>query len=170
MARAPIGAAIRRDVLTEAGYRCAVPTCRSILAIDLHHLVRVADGGENTAGNLIALCPTCHALHYRGTITNDSLYAWKGMLVALSQAFDTNTIEQLIFLNGDIENLKISGDGVLRYDRLIAAGLAAFNVFLRNGPIILYDVGLTQKGVILVDAWKSGDREALQTALAPPPE
>jgi hypothetical protein len=30
----------RTAVLTEAGYRCAVPTCRNILALDLHHIIR----------------------------------------------------------------------------------------------------------------------------------
>jgi len=29
-------------VLTEAGYRCAVPTCRGILALDMHHVWEVA--------------------------------------------------------------------------------------------------------------------------------
>jgi hypothetical protein len=58
MARAPIPAALARDVLTEAGYRCALPTCRQILAIDLHHILEVREGGGNELHNLIALCPT----------------------------------------------------------------------------------------------------------------
>ena len=59
-------------VLTEAGYRCAVPTCRTILAIDLHHMVEVGKGGTNDPANLVALCPTCHALYHRGTIKKES--------------------------------------------------------------------------------------------------
>ena len=51
-------------VLTEAGYRCAVPTSRTILAIGLHHMVEVSEGGPNEVGNLLALCPTCHALFH----------------------------------------------------------------------------------------------------------
>ena len=35
----------RTLVLTEAGYRCAVPTCRGILALDLHHIWEVVAGG-----------------------------------------------------------------------------------------------------------------------------
>lgn len=31
-------------VLTEAGYRCAVPTCRGILALDMHHIWEVSAG------------------------------------------------------------------------------------------------------------------------------
>jgi hypothetical protein len=60
-------------VLTEAGYRCAVPTCRTILAIDLHRMVEVAEGGGNEPGNLLALCPTCHALYHRGEIHRESI-------------------------------------------------------------------------------------------------
>ena len=39
--RKSIPQAVRVAVLTEAGYRCAVPTCRGILALDLHHMVQV---------------------------------------------------------------------------------------------------------------------------------
>lgn len=47
MSRTKIPGNVMRDVLIEAGYRCAVPTCRNILAIDLHHIVEVKDGGSN---------------------------------------------------------------------------------------------------------------------------
>src|SRR5438128_4695346 len=104
------------QVLTEAGYRCAVPTCRNILAIDLHHMVEVVEGGGDVTANLLALCPTCHALFHRGTIQRDSIHAWKLMLVSLSRAFDVSTIDDLLFLNtGGIETLAVSGDGVLRF-------------------------------------------------------
>lgn len=72
--------AVRLAVLTEAGYRCAVPTCRTILAIDLHHLVWLSEGGPDDASNLLALCPTCHALHHRGEIPREALLIWKGTL------------------------------------------------------------------------------------------
>ncbi len=45
--RKPIPASLKREVLAEAGYRCAVPTCRGILALDLHHIEEVQEGGEN---------------------------------------------------------------------------------------------------------------------------
>ncbi len=72
--------AVRLAVLTEAGYRCAAPTCRTILAIDLHHLVWVAEGGPDDASNLLALCPTCHALYHRGEIPREALLIWKRTL------------------------------------------------------------------------------------------
>ena len=164
--RKKIRTEVTHTVLTEAGYRCAVPTCRAILAIDLHHMVEVSDGGPDDAANLLALCPTCHSLFHRGTISRDSIYAWKSMLVSLSHAFDTQAIDDLLFLStlkrGD---LHISGDGVLRFSRLIAAGLASFGLSLRNGPIFLYEVAATEHGMQLIHAWKAGDRLALKAVL-----
>lgn len=158
--------AVKVAVLTEAGYRCAVPTCRTILAIDLHHMVEVSQGGGNEAGNLLALCPTCHALYHRGEIQRDSIYTWKSVLVSVSQAFDIATVDHLLFLNKpESTNLRISGDGVLQFSRLIAAGLATFSLAMQNGPLILYRVTLTNRGKLLVDAWSSGNRQAVADAM-----
>jgi hypothetical protein len=166
MARTAIQSNIRLQVLTEAGYRCAVPTCRNILAVDIHHLIEVSEGGGNEQGNLIALCPTCHALFHRGTIDRSSLYAYKLMLVSLSSAFDKNTIDDLLFLASPANsNLYVSGDGVLKFSRLVGAGLATFSLFMQNGPMVLYRVGLTQKGADLIQAWKSGDRKQVEAVL-----
>jgi hypothetical protein len=38
-------------VLIEAGYRCGNLACRTILAIDLHDMVEVTEGGRNEPGN-----------------------------------------------------------------------------------------------------------------------
>src|SRR5262245_23566558 len=82
----------REILLTESGYRCAVPTCRQILALDMHHIWEVSAGGGDDPSNLIALCPSCHALHHRGTITSDSIYVYKGILVAITRAFDLEAV------------------------------------------------------------------------------
>lgn len=157
---------IIQQVLTESGYRCAVPTCRNILAIDLHHMVEVSEGGGNVFSNLLALCPTCHALYHRGTISKESVYAWKGMLISLNNAFDKSAIDDLLFLsNLEPKELAISGDGVRKFSRLIAADLAAFGLLLQNGPIVLYEVGVTEKGAALIKACKAGNREGVKSAL-----
>ena len=163
MKRRSIPNSIALQVLTEAGYRCAVPTCRGILALDIHHLVEVSEDGGNEPSNLLALCPTCHALFHRGEIQRDSIYAWKAMLVSLSHAFDTNTVDDLLFLSmPEAAALQISADGVLRFSRLIASGLAtthlAVSSYDANHYLHLYSVALTTKGQHLVDAWRSGDR------------
>ena len=119
--------------------------------------------------NLIALCPTCHALYTRGTITRDAIHSWKGVLVALNQAFDKESISNLLFLkrlaDKGSDNLRITGDGVLQFSHLIGAGLADFQLMMQNGPMILYSVRLSAKGDAIVNAWFSGDRSAVATAL-----
>src|SRR4051812_33160291 len=88
------------------------------------------------------------------------------MLVSLSHAFDITTIDDLLFLaTPKVESLQVTGDGVLKFSRLIAAGLATFNLRMQNGPLILYAVSLTPKGTQLTDAWRSGDRKAMAEAL-----
>lgn len=169
MARRPIPQAIRREVLTEAGYRCAVPTCHTILAIDLHHLDMVADGGKNTADNLIALCPTCHALLHRGVIPAEAIRVWKGMLVSLNRAFDREAIDNLLFLSLPEIPRTFSADGVLKFTNLIATGLAKSTTSrMQTDPTYVhyYAVQLTEKGKMVVEAWKAGDKEALSHALA----
>ena len=50
--REDIGLKTKTLVLTEAGYRCAVPTCREILLYDIHHIWEVSEGGGDDASNL----------------------------------------------------------------------------------------------------------------------
>ena len=76
---------IAEAVLAEAGYRCGVPACHTTLALDLHHMIEVALGGGNIASNLIALCPTCHALYHRGVIPRAAIIEWKQRLVKLNR-------------------------------------------------------------------------------------
>ena len=88
------------------------------------------------------------------------------MLIALSQAFDSQAIDDLLFLfKLPNDSLLVSGDGVLKFSRLIAADLAAFQLAMQNGPILLYRIGVTDKGLHLVRAWQQGDREALKNAI-----
>ncbi len=101
--RQTISPSLRTQLLTEAGYRCAVPTCRTTLAIDLHHIDQVKDDGGNEQSNLIALCPTCHRLYHNGTIPKDAIRAWKKMLVSLSQ--------KPIKIVDPIEEWSVSDDG-----------------------------------------------------------
>ena len=153
-------------VLAEAGYRCAVPMCRTILAIDPHHIVEILEGSGNVVENLLAFCPACHALFQRGVVRRDSMYTWKSVQVSMIQAFDVATADHLLFLNRpEAKSLRVSGDGVLQFSRLISAGLATFGVAMQNGPLILYWVTLTNKGKSLVDAWTSGNREAVARAM-----
>jgi hypothetical protein len=163
-------------VLTEAGYRCAIPTCRTILALDMHHMWEVSAGGGDAPENLIALCPTCHALYHRGIITADSIYLYKAMLVAITRAFDAETIDYLLFLEAQAKDfLVVSGDGLLHFARLIAAGLATCVQKANNAwQFVTYAVNISPKGKQLVEAWRDGNRakviQAIQSSAATSPK
>ena len=73
-----------RLVLLEAGYRCANPVCRAIITLELHHIVWVKEGGDNSPENLLALCRNCHGLHTQGIIPHEAIAAWKALLIALN--------------------------------------------------------------------------------------
>jgi len=88
------------------------------------------------------------------------------VLVALSRAYDVPTLDQLLFLNKpEVQDLRVSGDGVLPFARLVGGELATFKLEVENGILRQYSVGLTQKGKQLVSAWQSGDPDAVNKVL-----
>lgn len=88
------------------------------------------------------------------------------MLVALNGAFDKTTIDDLVFLKMlPRKTLALSGGDVLKFSKLIAAGLARFEMIMQNGPIVIYDVYLTEKGKILIEAWEKGEKNDLEKAI-----
>lgn len=135
-------------VLTEVDYRCAVPTCRGILALDMHHLWEVSGGGGD----------------------EPAIYAYKAMLVAIGRAFDVEAIDSLFFLSMlPKDYLVLSGDGVLHFSRLIAAGLVAVEQKANNAwQLVTYAVNISDKGRMPIHAWQQGDRTAIANALGRP--
>ncbi len=172
--RTTLNPSVRDEVLREAGYKCAVPTCRNVITLQLHHILWVKEGGNNSADNLIALCGHCHDLHTAGHIPKSSIEHWKGMLHALNNAFDRESMDLLLYLHhrGD-EPHWYSGDGVLRFAGLFAAGLvqlgkqSSAETFV-NMYASCHEVVLSQKGVLLVEAWKAGDEATYERALSMP--
>jgi hypothetical protein len=159
MTRKALPVHVKRLVLHEGGYKCANPVCRTVLTLDIHHLVPVAGSGEDLSYNLLALCPNCHALHHQGHIPEDSLRAWKMLLLALNEALDRRSIDLLLAL--DITGpTVVGGEGVLQCASLIAAGLVERIHVIVGGPIPGYAVQLTDKGRAMVSGWKQGDQKA----------
>ena len=152
------------DVLTEAGYRCAVPTCRGIIVLDLHHIVPVRAGGSNATDNLLALCPTCHALFERGTIPQASIAAWKAFLQSLTRAYDHRTLDLLWFLK-KVPTFSCSADGVVSFAPLVGAGLADLEVS-QQGFQAMVGIRLSKEGERLLEAWVHADGEFLKTPRA----
>ena len=154
----------RTKVLTETGFRCGVPTCRGILAVDLHPLTQIDEDGAQDASNFIPLCPTCHEAYRLGTITAEALHTHKSVLMSLTSAFDNRTIDLLLLLVGlPRDPLIVSGDGVLAFAGLAAAGYAEVRRTANNGKLLAnYAVNATPKGRLLVEAWKTATPETVE--------
>lgn len=81
MDRPAIPSEIKRDVLVEAGHRCAIPTCR-YTQVELHHIIPWEICKRHDFDNLIALCPNCHRRADVGEIDRKALRIYKARLSA----------------------------------------------------------------------------------------
>jgi hypothetical protein len=92
------------------------------------------------------------------------------MLVAISRAFDLDAVDRLLFLSPlKRDELVVSGDGLLHFGRLIAAGLVSFAQKANNNwQFVTYAINISKKGKQLIDAWRRGDRTGLQQVISGP--
>lgn len=162
--RLPIPLNVKLQVLHEAGYRCSVPTCRTIVTLDMHHCDYVSNNGSNDPANLLVLCPNCHSLHHKGLIPDESIRAWKMFQISLNEALDNKSINILLTLN-KLEYLKVSGEGIRECSSLVASEFIRITrCFDLNSGMFLgsetgvYEISLTDRGSMFVDAWKRGDQ------------
>ena len=84
--RPAIPRALERQVLVEAGHRCAIPTCRMPIT-DIHHIIPFEDVQEHKFENLIVLCPNCHRLYHCGKIDKKSMLIYKANLSILNNRY-----------------------------------------------------------------------------------
>ena len=159
MPRQAIPTETRRQILHEAGYRCANPACRMVLTINIHHLDQVSQGGSNSFENLIALCPNCHSLHHKGVIPQESLRTWKILLLSLNEAFDKKAVDVLLALR-KIPRINLKGEGILEIAALISSDLVKWQQQSTDS----FDIMLSQKGNTFVDAWISGSLKEAMSA------
>jgi hypothetical protein len=186
--RKKIPMAVQHSLLMEAGYKCGNPTCRNVITLELHHIEYVSEGGGDDPDNLLSLCPYCHAMHHAGHIPVEAIRHWKGMLTALNQAFDRVSLDLLLFLwETKGQDIWYSGDALLRFAGLVAAGLVTFKAeklygqtpttsgFTGSIPTVFhgtsYEIGikieirLTDKGKRLVEAWRTGNEEEYRSVI-----
>jgi hypothetical protein len=83
MTRSAIPRKIERDVLVEAGHRCAIPTCRQT-PVEIAHIEAWAQVHAHEFENLIALCPNCHSRYDKGEIDHKAMRQYKANLSVLN--------------------------------------------------------------------------------------
>lgn len=94
--RPAIPRALKRDVLIESGYRCAIPHCRET-TLEIHHIVDWAEVRKHTFDNLIALCANCHARVTRKEIDPKAIRQIKGNLSVLTHRYGDLERRILVF-------------------------------------------------------------------------
>ena len=111
---------MRRDVLVESGYRCAMPRCRAT-QIEIHHIIPYTVVQEHTFDNLIVLCANCHQRVTNGEIERPAVQQIKANLSVLGNRY------------GDLERRYLQ---VAAQDNLVAGAWQAlpggFELLMRN--------------------------------------
>jgi hypothetical protein len=170
--RRKLPAAIVHAVHLEAGFQCARPQCRILLVLDCHHIAWVKDGGGDDQSNLICLCPSCHAMYHRGIISDDAIWHWKALLVAMNHAFDRKSMDMLLTIS-DVPSMWYGGGELLSMSSLLQAKLIEIRDMDAASPGSAmtgrFRVETTIRGELLIDAWKSGESEKYRLLLASNP-
>jgi hypothetical protein len=91
--RPPIPASLERDLMIEAGYRCAI--CKSPEPLQIDHIVEWSTVHKHEFENMIVLCANCHA---RKKNTSDPRHINRASLSQIKQ--------NLMLLNGRYSDLE----------------------------------------------------------------
>lgn len=107
--------ALKRAVKDEAGWRCAIPTCRATEALTIAHIVPWAEVHEHTFDNLICLCWNCHFRYDHGQIDRASIKGYKSNLAVINHRY-SDTEQRLLRLLQSRPNtvVEIEQSGILQ--------------------------------------------------------
>ena len=174
VSRPAVPAELKRRLLQEAGFRCAVPTCRTIDPLDIEHIDGWAKVKEHKFENMIVLCANCHARVTRGKIPKSAIRNYKANLAVTNGRYSLFEMRLLEFFYVGYEAMtenktyitpvsisrKISEDSCLHVKGLVDDGYLKLSSMLDvnneidaevlkghseiNGPLFVL---LTQKGV-----------------------
>ena len=152
----------------EAGYRCAIPTCRFPITENAH-IVSWAEFGDHSYDNLIALCPNCHTLYDDGKIDRIAIIAYKKKLMFLNEIYSRFELDVLDHLKthrralipGELLIKRLLEEGIVEHEEKIM--IQGFG----DGEDILgiFSVVLTEKGKKLLEDWGKVDKSLTHDSL-----
>ncbi len=133
---------MRREVLVEAGHRCAIPTCRSH-PVEVHHIEDWTKVQQHEPHNLIALCPNCHARATRGEIDILAMQAYKANVRLLRDRYsdlERRVLDKLVKQNAAAgDRFALSGLLELLMENLVGDGILQR---IQLGPQLMMSSGL----------------------------
>lgn len=88
--RQAIPAELERALMIEAGYRCAIPTCRTVYPLDIEHIDEYSRVKKHEFSNMIVLCKNCHGIKGTGPrkLDRKALRAIKANLGRINQRYN----------------------------------------------------------------------------------
>ena len=161
---------VKRDILLEAGYRCAIPRCMAH-TLEIAHIVSYEEsGGDNSRENLIALCTNHHTLYdVEKKIDRKAMKIIKNKLGIINGRY--NDFEQRVFRyfakNSETSEIQLSD--AVEVDILLMN--AVEDGYIRKGDIIEPPTGdyvsgyklaiyqITPEGREFIRKWLSEDEE-----------
>jgi HNH endonuclease len=151
---------IKRRILIEAGYRCAIPTCRWPITENAH-IISWAESKDHSYENLIALCPNCHTLYDSGKIERAAIIAYKKKLMFLNEVYSRFELDALDHLKthkralipGELLIKRLLEEEIVEHEEEIM--IQGFG----DGEDILgiFSVILSEKGKKLLEDWSKVD-------------
>jgi hypothetical protein len=172
--RETIPAKLVRNLMIEAGHRCAIPTCHTTEPLQIEHIEEYAQVQEHTFENMIVLCANCHARKKNNAnprhIDRTALRQYKanlGLLNARYGDFERRVIDWFA-RHPDVPFIQLGGVGVeleiqlmyLLQDGMLIRPIASTadgNVPDIFGGVIRVSETfvITEKGRNLVERWKA---------------
>jgi hypothetical protein len=165
---------LQRQLFVEAGYRCAIPTCRAVAPLHIEHIDEYAVVKEHKFENMIVLCANCHGLKGSGPrqLDRKALRQFKANLGLLNhrygdlersllEDFAQNSDPNIRILPGSMDLLvrNLVRDGYLKKEEIEGGRRRVFGKDEHEGIVIVVPdfVGysLTDAGREFVRNWAS---------------
>jgi hypothetical protein len=148
---------LKREVLVEAGHRCAIPTCRQTTT-EIAHIIPWSKVKKHEFDNLIALCPNCHTRFDNKEIDRKSMIQYKMNLSIVNsrygdleqrilKIFAANPQQEFIYIYKylDILLMYVIEDELIEKDESHSL-LGEYSVY-----------ELTDKGKTFIDKWVNAE-------------
>lgn len=161
--RKAISAELERELHMEAGWRCAIPTCRVSKPLDMAHIEPVQPNGETDYfNNMIILCKNCHARFDDPTekrMTREAMIKVKNNLMIINGRYSHFEMRVIEYFSDNPEgNLRLFGrefdvmylvkDGLIKDDGKKMANAINFPP---------KDYLLTPEGKDFINKWRSAE-------------
>jgi len=158
--RPSVPAEIKRRILIESGYRCAVPTCRFPITENAH-IVSWAKTQDHSYENLVALCPNCHTMYDSGKIERAAIIAYKKKLIFLNDVLDYLKTHKRALIPGELLVKRLLEEDIVTHEKKIM--IQGFGD--GENILIIFTVVLTDKGKRMLDDWAKVDQTLTHDSL-----